>query len=395
MRDLAVDWRMTTCFVLALAAVLSPLLVLFGLKFGVVDELRDRILRDPVTLEVTILGNRPHDLDWFEALKARPDVAFVIPRTRSIAATLFVQRGDAGSLSRAELAELVPTGEGDPLLADMRLPKGPQEIVLSEKLARDLGVATGGTVRGFATRDVAGKPERANVVLTVVDILPERLFGRGAVFAPLELLVAVEDYRDGYAAPLLDWPGSARTAGRDSFASARLYASDLDSVPVLAAALEADGNTVRSRAAEIDGIQSLDRSLTLGFWIIAGLGAGGYFFSLAASLWSNVERKRIPLSVMSLLGMRRIGLLSFPATQGFIIGLIGAAIACGLFFLAQLVVDRAFAGIVGVTEGSICRLLPVHFAIAFAVTLVFSAAASLWATLRVARINPSDGMRET
>jgi putative ABC transport system permease protein len=293
------------------------------------------------------------------------------------------------------LVELIPTGPGDPLLSEVTLPIGPDSVVLSAKLAEILDVTSGDTIRGFVTRNVAGRPERTDIILTVSDVLPERFFGRNALFAPLALLVAVEDYRDGYAAPDYGWDGESRDHVRDSFSSARLYAKDLESVPLLAEVLEEEGETVRSRAAEIAGIQSLDQSLTLGFWIIAGLGAAGYFFSLAASLWSNVERKRVPLSVMSLLGMRKSGLLSFPATQGTVIGLLGAGVACGLFFMAQFVVDKAFSGLVGATESSICRLLPLHFVSVFLATLVFSGVASLWATQRVARITPSYGMRET
>jgi putative ABC transport system permease protein len=37
--DAFLDWRVTICMILCLAAVLVPLLVLFGVKFGVVDTL--------------------------------------------------------------------------------------------------------------------------------------------------------------------------------------------------------------------------------------------------------------------------------------------------------------------------------------------------------------------
>jgi putative ABC transport system permease protein len=42
------EWVLTLCLVLALAAVLAPLLVLFGLKHGTIHTLRERLVEDPV-----------------------------------------------------------------------------------------------------------------------------------------------------------------------------------------------------------------------------------------------------------------------------------------------------------------------------------------------------------
>ena len=218
--DLLVDWRMTLCFILALAAVLAPLLVLFGLKFGVMQTMRDQILTDPTTLEVTVLGNTDRSLEFFDALGARTDVAFVIPKTRSIAATLYVQPGDAGLLGTVELAELIPTAADDPLLAGLRRPSGFDDVALSHRLAQELDVGPGATIRGFALRDFNGVRQRGDVNLKVTDVLPAARYTRRGVFATLPLLVAVEDYRDGYAVPEVGWPGRDRERARSSFASA-------------------------------------------------------------------------------------------------------------------------------------------------------------------------------
>ena len=41
---------------LALVAVIAPLLVLFGLKFGLVSSLTERLERDPTVREIMPLG---------------------------------------------------------------------------------------------------------------------------------------------------------------------------------------------------------------------------------------------------------------------------------------------------------------------------------------------------
>lgn len=395
MDDLCVDWRMTLCFIFALAAVLAPLMVLFGLKFGVMETMRARFLNDPTTLEITVLGNTDRDLGFFYSLSRRPDVAFVVPKTRSIAATLYLQKGADGRPGPAELVELIPTAKGDPLLAGLAQPDAVNEVVLSESLARKMDVQRGDQVQGFATRDINGSRQRADVVLTVVGVLEAQRFSRLGLFAPLRFLESVEDYRDGYAAPALGWTGAPRPNNRTSFASARIFSRSLDELPDLAAELEKLGIATKSRAADVKSILALDQGLRLGFWIVAGLGAVGFFVSLAASLWSNVERKRISLSVLSLLGMRRTGLIAFPLAQSIVIGAAGAGTAICFFFLATVVVDYAFSRVLGGTDSAVCRLLPHHMIIAFGATILFCASASCWAAVRVAGIQPSDGMRET
>ena len=43
-RDYVHEWLMSVCFVLALAAVLGPMMVLFGLKFGIVGAMVDQLV---------------------------------------------------------------------------------------------------------------------------------------------------------------------------------------------------------------------------------------------------------------------------------------------------------------------------------------------------------------
>ena len=47
LRDYWHDWVLSLCFVLAIAAMLMPLLVLFGLKFGIITNLLAPLKEDP------------------------------------------------------------------------------------------------------------------------------------------------------------------------------------------------------------------------------------------------------------------------------------------------------------------------------------------------------------
>ena len=59
-RDFAHERRISLCFVLALMAVLAPLLILFGLKFGLVDTLAQRLVESPANREVLAVGSRQY-----------------------------------------------------------------------------------------------------------------------------------------------------------------------------------------------------------------------------------------------------------------------------------------------------------------------------------------------
>ncbi|MFT3957653.1 MAG: hypothetical protein QM665_00805 [Desulfovibrio sp.] len=47
------EFLLSACAVLGLAAVLTPLLVLYGVKFGVVQTLTERLRNDPRNLEIS------------------------------------------------------------------------------------------------------------------------------------------------------------------------------------------------------------------------------------------------------------------------------------------------------------------------------------------------------
>lgn len=55
-QDYRNDGWLSACSVLALVAVIAPLLVLFGLKFGLVSSLTERLENDPATREIIPLG---------------------------------------------------------------------------------------------------------------------------------------------------------------------------------------------------------------------------------------------------------------------------------------------------------------------------------------------------
>jgi putative ABC transport system permease protein len=380
------EWRTSLCLVFALAAVLVPLLVLFGLKFGVIAVMSDRLRRDPRNLELAPVGSGRFEMGWIADFASAPEVGFMIARTRAIAATV-----DLGGPRGIVTAEVVPTASGDPLLGAFPPPPA-GGAVLSAGAARRLGAAAGTTVTAWVRRRVDGREEAAKASLNIVGILPDSAFARDAAFVPLDLVVAVEDYRDGRAVPALGWPGGEGPP-RSVFAGFRLYARDLDAVAILRERLAAIGVEASDRSAEIETVRALDRNLSLVFWLIAGLGIGGFVLSMGVSLWSSVERKTRELSILRVLGLGGGAMIGFPLFQAIYTGLFGNAVAFAVYAAAAGLVNRQFASSLTAGEAA-CRLESAHAAAAIAVTLAVTLLASALAGARALRIDPSEGLRD-
>lgn len=389
--DFRHDWRMSVCQVLALMAVLTPLLVLFGLRFGIIDTLSGRLLENPRHREVVLLGNHRFEEGWFTQMAARPEVAFVIPRTRSIAATAHLRF--KGNRRPGLDLDLVPTAAGDPVLGPDQPAPGPGEVVLSQSAAEKLGVVPSARLEASFKRVRQGRQERVTVDLEVKGILERWRYPRDAALVTLPLLAAVESYRDGIAVPSLGWTGAPPPAGPRLFASFRLFARSIADVPAMHAELAQTGLEIRTAAAEIEEIQTLDRNLGAVFWIVAGLGVSGYGLALAASMIGHVERKRRDYCILRLVGMRTFEIVLQPLGNAALTALLGGGLALLLYLPIQALLNRLFAASLMENE-RIALLLWQHGVVAVAGTLVVSLLAASLAGYRASTLEPSEGLRD-
>jgi putative ABC transport system permease protein len=388
-RDYRNEWQMSGFFVLALAAVLGPMLILFGLKFGIIGSMLDNLIEDPRNREIRAVGSGRYDRVWIEQMRRRPEVAFIVPRTRAIAATIDL---DSDSSKQIVPVEMIPTDRDDPLLKHQQMPEGMQQLILSDSAARKLKVKPGDTINGSIARRYKGRSERVHVDLKVTGVAPPASFSRDGAFVPLYLLEAAEDFRDGHAVPSLGWNGTAAPDER-TYPSFRLYTRSIYDVSPMSEALAKIGIESSTRAADIDIVRSMDRNLSAVFWLIAVIGLTGFTLSLSASLWANVDRKRKELSVLRLVGLRTADIVWFPVIQSAFTALLGWLVATLIFLLVSYTINNMFAGQLESGE-NICHLLPSHFLIALALTLAASVLAASMAGYRAARIEPSEGLRE-
>jgi putative ABC transport system permease protein len=388
-QDFRNDARLSACSVLALVAVIAPLLVLFGLKFGLVGSLTERLQNDPGVREIVPLGGGRFQADFIGELAQRPDVAFAIPRTRQIAATAELLLPAQG---RGATVEMLPTGAGDPLLQAVMPPADERQVVLSYTAAEKLGARAGDELQASFSRQQAGEVQWRQTRLQVTAVLPLAAFERDALFAPLALLEAVEDYRDGRAVPAFGWPGSIEEGQAPRvYPAFRLYARDLNDVEPLRQFFAERQLLVSTQAAQIAQVQSLSRNLGLVFWIIAALAVAGAVAAVAAGALAAVERKQRELAVLRLLGFGTASLLLLVMLQALFSGLIAAALAALLYLLAEYGLNRLFMQ----TPGEFAsHLLPLHYVCALTLVLLASTGAAALGGWRVTRIDACQGIRD-
>jgi putative ABC transport system permease protein len=391
-RDYLHEWRISVCLVLSLMSVLTPLLVLFGLKFGVIETLTQRLEERPEVRQILPVGHTHFTADWLEQLANHPDTGFLIPATRRIAASVNLLENPLNTQQRSGV-QMLPSAVGDPLLSDtVTAPTGMTEVTLSQTLARRLGAAPGDELLAVIGRRRSGQQEHVKVALTVVGVLRPEAMDEEAALVSLAFLSATEDYRDGFGVSELDWDGASAPRPR-VYPRFRLYARSIYTVDALADWLEEQGIEVMTRSDEIATIQGLRTNLEHVFWLLAGLAAVGYVMSLAAMLAASVERKHQDLSVMRLIGFEAAVLPFFPVVQSVLTVCFGILLAVGAYLPIAGVLNHWFADSLFHDE-QVCRLLPSHVAMAGLITLCCGIIAAAWAGRRAASLEPSEGLKD-
>ena len=201
-RDVLHEWRMSLCVMFAVAAISTPLLLFFGLKSGVMNTLINRMLGNPATMELMSVNEKKLDAAWFDSHRNDEKVSFVIPRTRRLSAS--AEFRTAGG-SKAVL-DLIPTGEGDPLITHYKVnvPRY-EECVLSAEAAKRLSAAVGTELDLLVSRDRA--KVKASRKIKVSGILPDSAGNIPVAYITLNALEQIENFKDGIAVPELGWSG--------------------------------------------------------------------------------------------------------------------------------------------------------------------------------------------
>ena len=394
------DWRhehiLSLCAVLALASMLTPLLVINAVKVGTVEALRNQLLRDPNTLIMIPTGSgvSGYTQEKIDEFARRSDVAFAIARTRDVAAELSFETASDGFSSLS----LEPTAPGDPRLThhDITHPEAKLPIstmVLSQPAALRLEAEKGQicTAR-LGRKRPDGVLESVKIQFEVADILPAEASSHHVALMPQKVLEDIQDYRDYIAVPERGYSGDPAPLEKRRYESFRLYARTLNDVETLSAYLRDQGIETITKAKEIANIRRVDESLNRILIVVALAVATGFVAFTVSSALAAVRRKDRMLGMLRLLGFSRFALLLYPITQTLLTGFCGVLLAGGLSLCAAMGINALFTQqLHGV---SVCTLKMQHFFVALVVVLVLTIAGSIRPGLRAARIDPSLVIRD-
>lgn len=398
---------LSICSILALAAAMLPLLVILGVQQGLVGALTNRLLSDPRNLEIRPAGMGQFESAWIEQLKNQPEVAFIVPQTRSISAQLelFPYLEDENAPKRALKVDLIPSALGDPLLNHWQelshgAPQQRNNLVLSASAARKLGlnlqsIAKGekAKVHARVSRRLDNKYEQEFFTLQVQGLLPLEAEQKDAAYALFDLLQDVETYRDGRAVAYFNWPGQNGENSRQIFTSFRLYAKNLDGVEKLSSLLQNEGIETYTRAEEIASVRNLDRAFSFLSILLLSVVGGGFLASAISSSLAQVNRKQRSLGVLRLLGFKSKHLALFPLFQAFFTGASASTLALSLFYLVQAVINQAFASQVVAGE-KVCNLSLTYAVASFSLACLLMLTGALAASLKITKIDPSQLIRD-
>lgn len=389
--DLRYDRVSALCQALAVAAVLVPLMVLLGLRAGVIGTLIDRMDRDPAMRLILpdVTGANRFDDAWFARWRARPDVAFVLPNTRAIAAQV-----DLITAAGAELrVALNPTAAGDPLGVGEAV-VGPDQIGLTQEAARRLSVGLGDRLTIRVERSRAGKLEPLVLPVTVAALVPPERAGGAGAYVVLPRLLALQAFRDGFSLPELGvTEGVAEAPPVSAHPLFRLYARSIRDVASIAEALRLESVQPTTREGEIQATLNLDANLRAVLAIIVTVAAVGVAVSLIAGQMAALQRKRRDLAVLKLIGYGPFWLAALPVGHVLAVAMGGLGLGLGFYAVAAGAINHLFAASLAAGETA-CRLpFELGLLVALATGLVALPAGGI-AGWRAARVDPAEEIRD-
>lgn len=388
-RDLVRDKFFLFCNVAAIVGVLVPLLVLLGVKNGVYQALIGEMLANPATRQIDTVGNSTFSEADIDRVRDWPEIAFLTPKVRGQFDFVSVQRiGEPQFAS----AIAIPSGTGDPTLPE-GLELGPEQFALSEKIARQLNVASGDAIRIATQAD--GRPKQLLLEAAVAGILPEAATAGAAVLMPFDVLDLIEAYYDSYSLPEHGIQGERPLDERiTSYEGVRVFARDLQSLAALQSRLESElqVRTV-AKTREVEALLGLGEKLDLALGLAALCAAIGLSAALVIGFLADVTRKKVVLASIALIGFPGRTLALFPVIQAAVAGCIGLTLSFILFLIAGRLAELLFGD--GLPGDSAIAFIPLHqaAAIAFGVMMLVlaTAGASAWS---VQRYDPATVLRE-
>lgn len=391
LKDLWHDRKISLCVAASLVAVIAPLLLLFGLKHGVVSQLQEQLLQDPRNLEIRMTSSGNYEPQWLAQLRQRPEVGFAAGLTRSLNAQADLRSAQGKFV---ENAELVPTGAGDPILSALKEELLAGEVVLSATAAQRLNAQAGDAVTLLVSRRLDGVEERGRWMVKVKYVLAAAKFERAAAFVHPDVLMQTEWFRDGYAIPKSGvLTGQAVLPTQQRFSRARIYAKTIDDVAGLEQWLNSQHIETSSQLAAIESVKAINHVLSVIFAVIGIAAIAGCVASMGGAFLANVDRKRRNLAVLRLMGFERQAVAWQLVIQALLLSLSGFVVGLLLYALGSALFNQLL-GRSQQIQGFVCAITWQHALAALLLAMALSVLVSLVGAWRANHIHPAESLRE-
>jgi len=205
--ELRSEWLFGVGVAMAVCSVLTPTALLWGAKSGMIQTMRNRMLKDPAILEITGQQNSPIGLEWFTQMRREPMVAFITPSVANISLYGNVYPESAPD-KLLEIAYL-PTDTGDPIGGGLKWnPLQKEEGIpctVTSSVAEKIGVLEGDRIIIESRRFEQGKSVTGSFKGVVRKVLKPHESTLRAIYLPLPVIERIEHYKSGYAVPSLGW----------------------------------------------------------------------------------------------------------------------------------------------------------------------------------------------
>lgn len=365
LRHLFFERMMTVCQIAALACIMAPLLLLFSLRFGILTELQHRLMNDPKVLSLTLDMSYRLDHTFFEHLAARPEVGFVVPQITALNALIDLKF--PGTVVRVSV---LPTKPGDPVVLSSNIsyeqPLGEDEAFISYDLAQVRGLKVGDIVTMVVARTQNGVRESVRTSLKIRGIVAERFVNDDCLLLNLDLVNAIDDYRNGFNPALLS-DGSKLNERPRLYAKFRLYAKDLTSVIPLYYYLVNQHLNVSSKVREIQNLQAVTHVLNFIYGVIALVSVLGGALALTGLILSALRASKRNFVLLRLMGQGRRGIYGVVMVEGVIIATVGFALALTLYSIGAGIFNTYFG--TTLSGAMISELTLGHMALFYGATL--------------------------
>ena len=442
-KELRHDWKATGVLLCVIVSIVTPLLILFGLKQGVINTQRELLLNDPCNLEIKMLGHYHLSPLWFEQKAKDSRIQFIIPITRFLNTDINIIDKE----NKNSFVDLIPTGQGDPLLklTAIAAPVQDNEVLITHALAKRLHINKGEQIQSQLFRKMNNESQTSHASLLVKDILPDySCLQRSAILTTLNFLKTVEDFKEGQQVDLfkvennklvtlkkkpndfkqlsknnhsffssknknpelIEQPIKTEsvvpTQTKTTYAKARIFAKSLEDVTALSDELRSSSEEIEviSKAAEIEKLKQLNHFLNILLLIVLLIGAVGGGLALGGNFLLTIERKRLQIAQLRLLGIGKKQITLFLWVQGIVITSTAFIMASLLSLITKLISELYSQDILGEViqitnnEVKIFYLSGQDYLFAYMATLIFSSLVIVTGTKRANSIEPGEQLRE-